>query len=653
MTSKRASSILAADFGNVNTRLVLIDVVEGHYRLVAQAEGHSTAEFPFTDVSVGLNRIIEQLSTITGRRLVTDSQRIISPEQDDRSGVDYFLSTASIGRPLRTVLVGLVPELSIASGLRAAAGTYIEISAIISLDDGRDEEGRLNALMQAAPDLVLITGGTEGGAQEPVLELVRVVELALNLLELPRRPTVVYAGNSQLAPQISQIFQRLTKLLIADNVRPTLDDEYLDDAQLQLGMAFDKYTETRGQGFDEVSEMSALGILPTAQSYNLIVEYLGKALATPVMAFDIGSAVSTMSASVDGRIDTSIRTDLGLGHSAYNLLEAVGLERVQAWLPFYASAEEIETYARNKTLRPTTIPATLRDLYIEYALLRGGIKLLLDATRPNWYAGANITLNQPLPPFSPIIGAGATLTRTGSPGLTAMLMLDALQPEGLTPLRTDPHGLIASLGALSYVKPEAVVQVLDGNNLENLGTSISLSGEPKLDRPAMQIKIQIEDGDLIEHTLNGGHLWVFPLQIGQVVHIDIRAKGRGTKIGGRGRLQARVEGGTVGLIFDARGRNLPLSRDLTERAAQMSLWLAEATNSPVKEIDPEWLILPKKTAPVVALPQRRGGLFGRRGDKAAAVSDKADKKQVATSAIDEPEADDFQDDLKDLRDVLS
>jgi hypothetical protein len=650
MTSKRASSILAADFGNVNTRLVLIDVVEGFYRLVAQAEGHSTAEFPFHDVSIGMNRIIDQLSTITGRRLVNDAHRIISPEQADRSGVDYFLSTASIGRPLRTVLVGLVPELSIASGLRAAAGTYIEISAIISLDDGRDEEGRLNALMQAAPDLVLITGGTEGGAQEPVLELARVVELALNLLELPLRPTVVYAGNSQLAPQISQIFQRLTKLLIADNVRPTLDDEYLDDTQLQLGMAFDKYTETRGQGFDEISEMSALGILPTAQSYNLIVEYLGKALDAPVMAFDIGSAVSTMSASVEGRIDTSIRTDLGLGHSAYNLLEAVSIERVQAWLPFYASAEEIETYARNKTLRPATIPQTLRDLYIEYALLRGGIKLLLDATRPNWYDGANVALNQPLPPFSPIIGAGATLTRTGNPGLTAMLMLDALQPEGLTPLRTDPHGLIASLGALSYVKPEAVVQVLDGNNLQNLGTSISLSGEPRLDRPALQIKIQIEDGDLIEHTLNGGHLWVFPLQIGQVADIDVRAKARGTRIAGRGRLQARVEGGIVGLIFDARGRNLPLSRDLNERAAQMALWMAEATNSPVQDIDPDWLIIPKKSAPVADIAKRTGGLFSR--GKAEKPS-KADQAKATSAAVEDPDMDDFQDDLKDLRDVLS
>ena len=33
----------------------------------------------------------------------------------DRSGVDMFVATASIGRPLRTVVVGLMPEISAAS----------------------------------------------------------------------------------------------------------------------------------------------------------------------------------------------------------------------------------------------------------------------------------------------------------------------------------------------------------------------------------------------------------------------------------------------------------------------------------------------------------------------------------------------------------
>src|SRR5690606_34893183 len=118
------------------------------------------------------------IAQVTGRRLQDASGKLISPEQPDRSGVDAFLATASVGRPLRTVLVGLVPELSIASGLRAIAGTYVQVVETLNLHDARSEEAQLNAIVASQPDLIFITGGTEDGAREPVLTLARVVALA-------------------------------------------------------------------------------------------------------------------------------------------------------------------------------------------------------------------------------------------------------------------------------------------------------------------------------------------------------------------------------------------------------------------------------------------------------------------------------------------
>src|SRR5215470_5397466 len=134
------NSILAVDFGNVHTRAVLIDLVDGVYRLVAQAEEQTTGSFPISDVGVGFRRVVQQLSTVTGRIFLQENGVIISPEQLDRSGVDAFIATASIGRPLRTVLVGLMPNMSIASAQRAAAGTYVDIVDVISLYDTRTSE---------------------------------------------------------------------------------------------------------------------------------------------------------------------------------------------------------------------------------------------------------------------------------------------------------------------------------------------------------------------------------------------------------------------------------------------------------------------------------------------------------------------------------
>ena len=220
-------SILGADFGSVHTRVVLMDLVDGSYRLTARAFERTTADFPYNDVGRGLALGLNEIEAVTGRRLIGDDGKLIVPEQQDRSGVDEFVATASAGRPLRAMLVGLVPEISIASGLRAAAGTYVEIVETFSLNDTRTEEEKLNAIVSSSPDMILITGGTEDGAEAPVLELVQVVHLALRLLERPRRPVILYAGNSDLGPadsryvpRFDQIIHRVQRPSIAGTGRP-------------------------------------------------------------------------------------------------------------------------------------------------------------------------------------------------------------------------------------------------------------------------------------------------------------------------------------------------------------------------------------------------------------------------------------------------
>ncbi|MFN8561404.1 MAG: glutamate mutase L [Anaerolineae bacterium] len=364
---------------------------------------------------MGFRRAVHQLSMISGRRLLQQDGTIITPEQPDRSGVDAFIATASIGRPLRTVLIGLMPGMSIASAQRAAIGTYVNIVDVFSLDDARTAQEQLNAIVYARPDLIFITGGTEFGATNPVLERAQTARLALRLMR--SNVNVVYAGNSALVPQIQEMFENVATVFVADNVRPTLDSESLGTAQKQLASAFDSFTARRGFGFDEVGLMSRVGILPTAQSYHTVVEYLGKTTpAGGVLAVDVGSAVSTMSASVDGHTATSIRTDIGVGHSAGSLIDSVGLDGVRRWLPFYASDNEILAYALNKTLRPATIPETQRALYLEHALVRAALENLLSAARPTWTPTRALDdAHAPLPPFARIIGAGGAVQH-GTPG---------------------------------------------------------------------------------------------------------------------------------------------------------------------------------------------------------------------------------------------
>jgi hypothetical protein len=68
------NSIVAVDFGSVNTRIVLVDLVDGAYRLVARTMTRTTADDPLRDVAVGLFRGLDQLAAQTGRKLLAPTR---------------------------------------------------------------------------------------------------------------------------------------------------------------------------------------------------------------------------------------------------------------------------------------------------------------------------------------------------------------------------------------------------------------------------------------------------------------------------------------------------------------------------------------------------------------------------------------------------
>jgi hypothetical protein len=202
--------------------------------------------------------------------------------------------------------------------------------------------------------------------------------------------------------------------------------------------------------------------------------------------------------------------------------------------------------------------------------------------------------------------------------------------------------------------------VLDSNALEHLGASFSLSGQPASGKTAMKVKITTQDGQVVEQDVLGGHLWVYPLGVGKHAKVEIRVTGRGAHLGGKTRARFNVEGGAAGLIFDARGRPLPLADTARGRAAQMPLWLSEVTGDALITIPDEWLEsavdeigsdslaqapagMRKLGADKSAQPahESRRGLFGRRG------KDKADQPTPEETA-DEPE-NEFQSELDELR----
>ncbi len=520
-------------------------------------------------MSLGLDHAAQDMTDLIGRQFIDASgeQLFLSPEQGGH-GVDAFLATTSAGRPMRVFLIGLTPEISMASGERVLAGSYVTITDLLCPDDVRSDEEKINAILTSNPDLILIVGGTDDGATNIVLDQVQTVRMALSLIRRGTMPYVLYAGNKALRKRVRAMLHEYTEVFFAKNVRPALDDEQLFPAQIELALVYDDYRSRSAGGFAEVARQSQIGVVPTTQGYISAIRYMSELPqpGTGPLIIDVGSANSLIVTSVDKTPHYRIRTDLGVGHHAVSTLQAITPENVRRWLPVDVSDDTLWDYVYNKELRPSTIPATTEELQIEQALAREIVRLMVQEARPSWDLG----VSELLPPFQPIIGAGAILTEAQHPGISAMLLLDALQPVGAVELRLDPHNLVASLGVIAYLQAVVAVQAMESGGLVNLGTAFCPLGRPRLGQDAMYVQVRQENGDVINQTVRGGEIWMAPVLPGVSCEVSVRLRG-GLSINGKHRLKRRIIAGAAGIIFDARGRPLMLPRK-QERAARFLDW---------------------------------------------------------------------------------
>lgn len=260
-------ALLGAEFGSVWTRVLLLDVVDNEYRIIARSEGLTTVGAPINDVLVGFRRLLREMAQNGVRNLLDEDNQIITPEREDRSGVDSFIATTSAGRTLRALLVGLLPQTSLLAARRALSRTSVEIVEQIHLMDGRNEEQRLNAMILSRPDLILIVGGTEGGARERLAKLVKEVQFAVALTDRNLRPIVVYGGNQALAKDVQERFKDLCECILTPNLMPSVGTMNLDGAQSAIASAYDAFFKRRDGRFSALGRLSAIGLRPSAESY--------------------------------------------------------------------------------------------------------------------------------------------------------------------------------------------------------------------------------------------------------------------------------------------------------------------------------------------------------------------------------------------------
>ncbi|GJM20690.1 MAG: hypothetical protein DHS20C15_06050 [Planctomycetota bacterium] len=588
--SETIRSILATDCGSTTTKAILIELTSDGYRLKVRGEAPTTVEKPFDDVTVGVINAVTEVQELAGRTIVGEDGRIITP-QTDEAGVDLYLSTSSAGGGLQMLVAGVVRSMTAESAERAALGAGAIVMDVLCSNDQRQPHEQITRIRHLRPDMILLSGGVDGGTTSHVAELAELISAAdpkprLGAgYELP----VVFAGNVEARGAVNDALEEKTALSVVDNLRPTLDEENLDPARDQIHDLFMEHVMAQAPGYDKLKSWTSAPVMPTPGAVGAIITTVAEQRKLQVIGVDIGGATTDVFSVFQHKFNRTVSANLGMSYSISNVMATAGLDNVLRWVPFDIDESELRNRIKNKMVRPTTIPSLVRDLQVEQALAREALRLSLiqhkefatelkgvrksrDISEAFDQSGSGNTLVNMMT-CDLVVGSGGVLSHAPRRVQSALMLIDSFEPMGVTKLAVDSIFMMPQLGVLSTVHEAAATEVFERDCLVPLGTCIAPVGKTKGGKPLAKITLELPDGK-VERTLAVGDLDLIKLPTGSSARCTIEpAKGVDVGAGPGQVLNTEIEGGEAGIFLDGRGRPVQVPADAQQRVAAIETWI--------------------------------------------------------------------------------
>ena len=583
--STNVQTILATDCGSTTTKAILIERQGDVYRQTTRGEAPTTVEAPFDDVTVGVSNAAREIQELSGYTILDEDGKVITPKRPDGSGVDLYLSTSSAGGGLQMTVAGVVKAMSAESAQRAALGAGAIIMDVIAVDDGRKEYQKVERIRALRPDMILMSGGTDGGTVTHLTEMAEMLRSAdpkprLGIgLKLP----VIYAGNVEAHKAVEEIIADVVDLREVANLRPTLDRENLGPAREAIHELFLEHVMQQAPGYAKLMTWTSSGIMSTPNAVGKIMETIAAERSINVLGVDIGGATTDVFSVFQKNFVRTVSANLGMSYSICNVLTEAGLPMIARWIPFEADDAYLRNQLRNKMIRPTTIPQTLKDLQIEQAVAREALRLAFDHHKSlarglkGGQTEAGMELDKAtgkttvdMLKLDMIVGSGGVLSHAPHRAQSALMMLDAYLPEGVTMLAVDSIFMMPQLGVLSTILPDAATQVFERDCLIKLGHAIAPIGVAKDGEPCLTVSFKSSGTEVIPF----GQIRVLQMADGQTDEATITPTKNFDIGAGKGKSRTvTIEGGVVGLVIDTRGRPIVLPSEQSPRVAKLQEWL--------------------------------------------------------------------------------
>lgn len=452
--SSRADMALLIDFGSTYTKLRAVDLAKG--AIVAAGQGPSTVT---TDITVGMRAALDDLSAHMG-------------------GLPDFrhrLASSSAAGGLRMVTVGLVKELTAEAARQAALGAGARLVGSYAY---RLTDGDVEAIVALAPDVLLLSGGTDGGNSEVILHNARL--LADSRLDCP----VIAAGNRNAADRIRAMFETAGKpVTVTGNVMPAFQELEIDPAREAIRQVFIERI-VHAKGIDRAAEMFDAVLMPTPAAVMAGARFLSEGTREnpglgPLVVIDIGGATTDVHSIAAGDPASegvaqyglpepyekrTVEGDLGMRHNARTIVETAGLQQIAAAAG--VSVQAVEGWLARVEADVEILPQEAEDIAIDRALARAAIAIAMKR-----HAGTVRIAHTPTGPVTVqegkdltdvavLIGTGGALVHAARPaGILSAALSDRSDRTSLRPaapaIYIDHDYLLYAVGLLAEVEPDA------------------------------------------------------------------------------------------------------------------------------------------------------------------------------------------------------
>lgn len=449
---------LFADVGSTFTKAVAVDLEKAE--IIGRAMASTTID---TDVNIGYDKAVSMAKKMCGVE-----------------EFDIKLACSSAAGGLKMVAIGLVPELTSQAALLAVQNAGAKVLASYSFMLSKKE---VNDIASMQPDIILLSGGTDGGNSQVILHN------ASALAKCPVPLTVIVAGNKNATDDCCDILTSAGKIAVpCDNVMPEFGVLNIQPAREQIRKVFLKQI-ILAKGLDSLAKRMDGDIIPTPAAVLEAITLLSKGTdktegVGSFVAVDIGGATTDVYSATEGdciyqgatlkglphpRYKRSVEGDLGMRWSSPYILEMEGAEKLAKSAG--VTPEEVEEVIKKFNKTPELLPENEVEQRVDVAVGKAATRISVKR-----HSGFITPVYTPLGErfmqegkdlsvVKYIVGTGGVVI--SSPNYKEILSEAMYSEDDMYSLRPknaeillDKSYILSAMGLLSTVDPETALEIM-------------------------------------------------------------------------------------------------------------------------------------------------------------------------------------------------